>query len=108
MVIFTLSESMTQEKLWVKRMEADPVTKPYKFIAKYKEPYRIEQTIGIAGIPIQASSAAADKDDTDQVLVSALSDFYSALGSKLSRHIDPEEWGKYLEQAKSLRDQKRF
>lgn len=107
LVTFTLSESMTGEKLWVKRMEADPATKPYKFTAKYKETYHAEQTLGFAGIPLPSSSVD-EKDNTDQVLASALSDFYSVLGGKLWKHVDPEEWGKYLDQARGLREQKRF
>lgn len=103
----TLRESITGEKLWVKRIEAEPIQKPYTFVAKYKEPYHVEQTLGVMGVPISAGSTE-ERDNTDQVLAAALSEFYTALGEKLWRHIDPEEWGKYLDQAQNLRREKRY
>ncbi len=106
-ITLTLRESITGEKLWVKRIEAETIQKPYSFIAKYKEPYRIEQTIGVMGVSI-SSGSTQERDDTDQVLASALSEFYATLGDKLWRHIDPEEWGKYLDQAQNLRKEKRY
>lgn len=106
-VTLTLRESITGEKLWVKRIEAEPIQKPYKFVAKYKEPYRIEHTLGVMGVSI-SSGSGEERDDTDQVLAAALSEFYMALGDKLWRHIDPEEWSKYLDQAENLRKEKRY
>lgn len=106
-ITLTLRESITGEKLWVKRIEAEPVQKPYKFVAKYKEPYHIEQTLGVMGVSI-SSGSIEEKDDSDQVLAVALSEFYTALSDKLWRHIDPEEWSKYLDQADNLRKEKRY
>lgn len=103
----TLSESMTGEKLWVKRIDAEPIAKPYRFVAKYKETYHVEETLGLAGVPL-GSGKTEEKDDTDQVLAQALSDFYNALGNKLWAHIDSEEWSKYLAQAEGIRKEKRF
>jgi hypothetical protein len=107
-VILTLRESITGEKVWIKRIEVDSVAKPYKFAAKYREPYRLEQTLGLVGVPIPLKTEVTEKDDTDQVLAAALSEFYTALGDKLWRHIDPEEWSKYLNQAEKLRQEKRY
>jgi len=106
-ITLTLRESITGEKLWVKRIEAEPIQKPYKFVAKYKEPYHIEQTLGVMGVSI-SSGSGEERDDTDQVLAAALLEFYTALGDKLWRHIDPEEWSKYLDQADNLRKEKRY
>ena len=106
-ITLTLRESITGEKLWVKRIEAEPIQKPYRFVAKYKEPYTVEQTLGVMGVSI-TSGSIDERDDTDQVLAAALSEFYAALGDKLWRHIDPEEWGKYLTQAEDVRRGKRY
>lgn len=106
-VTLTLRESITGEKLWVKRIEVSPIIKPYKFVAKYKEPYHIEHTLGVMCVSI-SSGSGEERDDTDQALATALSEFYIALGDKLWRHIDPEEWGKYLDQAENLRKEKRY
>lgn len=106
-ITLTLRESITGEKLWVKRIEAEPIQKPYRFVAKYKEPYRVEHTLGVMGVSL-SSGASEEKDDTDQVLAAALSEFYGALGDKLWRHIDPEEWSKYLTQAEDVRRGKRY
>lgn len=106
-ITLTLRESITGEKLWVKRIEAEPIQKPYRFVAKYKEPYRVEQTLGVMGVSL-SSGSGEERDDTDQVLAAALSEFYAALGDKLWRHIDPEEWSKYLTQAEDVRRGKRY
>jgi hypothetical protein len=106
-VTLTLRESLTSEKLWIKRIEVDPIAKPYRFVAKYKAPYHIEQTLGVMGVSL-SSGSTEEKDDTDQVLAAALSEFYTAFGEKLWRHIDPEEWSKYLDQAENLRRGKRY
>jgi len=106
-IIFTLRESLTREKLWVKRIDADPISKPYRFVAKFKEPYVTEETLTMMGIPL-GGKKLEEKDDTDQVLAQALSAFYQALGDKLWAHIDAEEWSKYLAQAENLRKDKRF
>jgi hypothetical protein len=107
-VIFALRESITGEKLWIKRIDAPQVKKPYEFIAKYKDPIVYEQVIQVVGIPIPTSLSSDEKDSTDHVLASALSEFYAGLGDKLWRHIDPEEWSKYLTQAENLRREKRY
>jgi len=88
-VTLTLRESITGEKLWVKRIEVSPIIKPYKFVAKYKEPCHIEYTLGVMGVLI-SSGLGEERDETDQALAAALSEFYMALGDKLWRHIDPE------------------
>ncbi|MFN3396682.1 MAG: hypothetical protein ACK4Z9_07830 [Thermodesulfovibrionales bacterium] len=106
-IILVLRESITGEKIWVKRIDAPEARKPYEFVAKYKEPLRYEQTVGVVGVPL-SGGPAGEKDNTDQVLASALSEFYTATGDKLWRHIDPEEWSKYLKQAESLREEKRY
>jgi len=107
-IILTLRESITGEKIWVKRIDAPEVKKPYEFIAKYKEPIKYEQTIGVMGTALPISSSVGEKDNTDQALSAALSDFYTAMGDKLWRHIDAEEWGKYLTQAENIRKEKRY
>lgn len=106
-ITLTLRESLTGEKLWVKRIEAEPVSKPYRFVAKFKDTYVNEQTMGIYGIPF-GSGKGEERDDTDQVLSQTLSAFYQALGDKLWAHIDSEEWSKYLAQAEGIRKEKRF
>lgn len=106
-ITLTLRESLTGEKLWVKRIDAEPIQKPYKFVAKFKEPNHFSTTIGVMGVAIP-SGATEEKDDTDQILAAALSEFYTALGDKLWRHIDPEEWSKFLDQAESVRRGKRY
>jgi hypothetical protein len=114
---FTLRETITGEKLWVKRLEADPVSKPYAITTKYKEPYQVEvktasrpYLLGI--IPLHSGEdgqpGVVETDNSDQTLAAALSDFYAGLGDKLWRHIDPEEWEKYLDQAMQIRAGKRF
>jgi hypothetical protein len=106
-ITLTLRESITGEKLWIKRIEAEPVTMPYRFVAKYKEPLRLEETLTVVGMPLDTGSFKED-DTTDQALAEALDKFYASLGKKLWAHIDPEEWSKYLEQAKKLRKEKRY
>ena len=106
-ITFILRESLTGEKIWVKRLEAPSIVKPYKFLAKHKETYSVETTLGFAGMPL-TSSKNEEQDNTDQVLATALSEFYTALGEKLWIHIDPEEWSKYLDQAENLRKVKRY
>ena len=59
------------------------------------------------GVP-RSSGSTKEKDDTDQVLAAALQEFYTALGDKLWRHIDSEEWSKYLAQAEDIRKGKRY
>ncbi len=106
-ITLTLRESITGEKLWVKRIDADPISKPYRLAVKYREPYRTEVTFGIAGVPL-SSGSVEEKDDTDQMLAGALVEFYTGLGEKLWGHIDSEEWSKYLNQAEKLRIEKRY
>ena len=102
-ITLLLRDTMTGEKLWVKRLDAEPVQKPYEFMAKFKQPVA---TVG--DMQLLLISGVTEKDDSDRALVAALSEFYSALGKKLWNHIDPEEWEKYLGQAADLRKEKRF
>lgn len=103
----TLCESITGEKVWIKRIDAPEVGREYELITRYKEPFKYHQEFGVMGVPV-TSSKMEEKDNTDQVLALTLSDFYEALGNSLLRHIDPEEWSKYLNQAESLRKQKQY
>jgi hypothetical protein len=100
---FTLRESITKEKLWVKRLEADEVKKPYKFIVKFKQPQ-----FPTTNMSMIMAANIEEVDNTDEVLNAALSQFYAKLGDKIWKHIDPEEWEKYLAQANNLRKVKRF
>lgn len=102
-LIFMLRESITGEKVWTKRMEVDPIAKPYIFVAKFKSPQ-----MTVADINMIIVSGVKEADNTDEVLASALSEFYSALSDKIWKHIDPEEWEKYLTQAENLRKEKRY
>lgn len=98
-----LRDTMTGEKLWVKRLDAEPVQKPYELVAKFRQP------VGTVGdMELLLNSGVAEKDNSDKALVEALSEFYTALGRKLWNHIDPEEWEKYLGQAADVRKGKRF
>jgi len=98
---FWLRESITGEKLWVKRLEAPIVSKPYEFVARFKEPTRLVDAFFMMG-------EFREKDSSDKALTEALSEFYAKIGQKLWDHIDPEEWEKYLAQAANLRGEKRY
>lgn len=100
---FVLRESITKEKLWIKRLEAEEIKKPYTFSAKFKEPNRVASDVEFVLL-----SGVKDEDNTDKVLSEALSEFYTSLGDKVLKHIDPEEWEKYLKQAEKLREEKRY
>jgi len=102
-ITLLLYESITGEKLWVKRIEAQPVSKTYEFVAKFKEPIRVASDIDMLLV-----SGIEEKDTSDKALADALSEFYNLLVKKLWDHIDPEEWSKYLDQAENLRREKRY
>ena len=99
-VYLILRESITSEKVWVKRFDLDPITKPYKLVAKMK------QTRGAADIVLTAG--IKEEDNSDLALAETLKIFYNNMGKKIWKHIDPEEWSKYLPQAKKLRKEKRY
>ncbi len=111
-ISFILRESITGEKVWVKRMEAEPVTKSYKFVAGYKNTYIMDLEPSCIGCLPPTSKFASmkikEQDDTDKVLISAVSEFYEAMSDKIWKHIDTEEWEKYLAQAEKLRAEKRY
>jgi hypothetical protein len=98
-----LYESITGEKLWVKRIEAQPISRAYEFAAKFKEPQKVATDIDML-----FASGIEEKDTSDKALADALSEFYTLLVKKLWDHIDPEEWSKYLNQAEKLRQEKRY
>jgi len=98
-----LRETITGEKLWTKRIEAEPVSKPYQFSAKYKQTAHV-----MTDMDMIFTSGIQEMDTSDQGLADAISEFYAALGKKLWAHIDTEEWGKYLTQATALRNEKRY
>lgn len=102
-IIFTLRESITREKVWIKRLEAEEIKKPYRFVAKFKEPKGVAPAIEVAFL-----EGVEEYDNTDSVLNEALSEFYASLGAKIWKQIDPEEWEKYLGQATGLRKEKRY
>jgi len=98
-----LYESITGEKLWVKRIEAQPVSKTYEFVAKFKEPSKVASDVDMLFV-----SGIEEKDTSDKALADALSEFYNLLVKKLWDHMDTEEWSKYLDQAENLRREKRY
>lgn len=102
-ITLLLRDTMTGEKLWIKRLDADPVRKPYVFTAKFRQPYG-----AASDVDLLLKSGVSEQDTSDKALVAALSEFYSALGKKLWNHIDPEEWEKYLGQVADIRKGKRF
>lgn len=111
-ITLELWESITKEKLWVKRIEAPNISKPYSIVKDtYTENVQKRRggkvTLGdlLVGGMVQR---AEEKDDSDMALGYALSEFYKPLGRKLWDHIDPEEWEKYLSQASALRKEKRY
>jgi hypothetical protein len=98
-----LAESITGEKIWLKRIEAQPINRPYEFAAKFKEPSRV-----VTEVDYLFASGVEEKDNSDKALAEALAEFYASLGKKLSDHIDTEEWERYLKQVADLRDVKRY
>jgi len=106
-IVMELRESMTGEKLWIKRLES-PVaaTKPYRFVQKSPPPRG--GSLGDALAYAVVAGGIKNIDTTDVALAGAITDFYKELGKKFVDHIDSEEWAKYLEQAESLRKEKRY
>lgn len=102
-VTLYLRECITGEKIWVKRLDMDPVAKPYRMVAKFKAP-----RAQVANIDMMLKASVKEEDNTDVVFAEALSEFYSSFSDKLWKHIDPEEWEKYLSQAENLRKEKRY
>lgn len=102
-ITLILRESLTTEKLWVKRIDAEEVKKPYYFAAKFKDPNRTTSDMDMI-----FAAGVTEEDKTDEILSQALSEFYASMGDKIWKHVDPEEWEKYLKQAEDLRKEKRY